>query len=70
MKTSILIENGYTQIILKPESDFETDILEKCCEREINSSITFCADHQMYNTINHRIIIDVNEKPEPKVKRS
>ena len=29
MKAKVIIENGITNIILKPENDFEIDILEK-----------------------------------------
>lgn len=39
MKTAIYIEDGITQIILTPESEFEKDVIEKFGKEDLKTEI-------------------------------
>lgn len=63
MKTSVLIENGRTKIILTPENDFEKDIIEKLyIKKEKHELITTVQADYNYATYNkHKIILNIKE---------
>jgi hypothetical protein len=63
MKTKVIIENGETQIILTPESDFELDVIEKIYNRKERFSVTtnFNANESYGTYSKQNISIDIKE---------
>jgi hypothetical protein len=39
MKTKIVIENGETEIVLKPENEFDNDVLQKMHKNKLGYSL-------------------------------
>lgn len=64
MKTKLIIEKGETTILLTPENDFETDIIEKIVsKREKYDHQTFIEANSSYGTFSkHKIEIIIKEK--------
>lgn len=63
MKAKVIIENGETTIILNPENDFDTDIVEKIYENKERFNIHTIVDSD-YNygaRQNHRLEISIKE---------
>jgi hypothetical protein len=49
MKAKVIIENGLTSIVLTPENDFETDIIEKVYVKKSTHDIhTNCSVEYAY----------------------
>ena len=66
MKTEIIITQGKARIVLKPESEFEKDLIEKIIDSKIgyntNAEVkTKCTYHSHSE---HRIEINLLEKKE------
>tara|TARA_R110000744_G_scaffold251755_1_gene367626 strand:+ start:2413 stop:2616 length:204 start_codon:yes stop_codon:yes gene_type:complete len=63
MKTKVIIENGYTKILLTPENDFETDVIEKIHDKkhayQIDTSAD--ADYNYGSHNNYRIEMNIKE---------
>ena len=62
MKAKVIIENGETKIVLTPQNDFETDLIEKVKNTE-KHTIQTCidADYNYGTYKNHRIEILIKE---------
>lgn len=63
MKSKVIIENGETTILLTPENDFETDVIEKikCRKKDFNYITTFEARENYGTYSNHKIEISIKE---------
>ena len=63
MKAKVIIENGETTIILTPENEFETDIIEKMYDKkEKHTIITEACAHVSYSVYSkHRIELSIKE---------
>lgn len=63
MKAKVIIENGVTNIELKPENDFEIDIIEKIKSKKENfqTSVSFCANYDYGSYSKHYIDIQIIE---------
>ena len=63
MKSILIIEAGLTKIHLKPENDFEKDIIEKMVTKKekFNESTSFNTDCHYGDHSNHSIIISITE---------
>ena len=63
MKTKIVIENLETTIVLKPENEFDTDILEKMynTKEKYSTYMSVEADYGYGVNSNHRIEISIKE---------
>lgn len=63
MKSTLIIEDGVTQIILKPENDFEKDIIEKMVTKKekFNRGTSFSTDCIYSEHSNHLITITITE---------
>ena len=64
MKSKLIIENGYTEIILTPENDFETDVIEKICnnKQRFNIETSFKSETSYGIQEKHKISISINKK--------
>jgi hypothetical protein len=66
MYTKVIIEQGKTKVVLTPENDFETDLIEKIHDRKEKYTLNATVDAKYgYNSYsNYRIEIDMfqNEK--------
>ncbi len=68
MKTTLIIENGKTKIVLRPENDFEIDILEKVFDNsakyDIKNDVLADVDNGFRRDYKeHRIELIITEKP-------
>lgn len=65
MKVILIIENGKTKVVLRPENDFETDTIEKVFDKNHNYDISteFKADYACQEHSDYRIEINITEKP-------
>lgn len=63
MKAKIIIENGETTIELKPENDFDTEIVEKIHDKKekFNIHTTTTADYNYGSWQNHKIVMNITE---------
>lgn len=63
MKTKVIIENGLTKIVMTPENDFETDVLDKVYRKkqnyEIETSVT--AEYYYNEYKNHTLTATLKE---------
>jgi hypothetical protein len=63
MKAKVIIENGETTIVLRPENEFETDVLEKVYKRKeaynLNTIVEARYNYGSYD--NHKIEISIKE---------
>ena len=64
MKAKVVIEQGKTKIVLTPENEFETDIIEKIVDSKVGYSTETTVDtNYSYHThTNHRMEINLIEK--------
>lgn len=63
MKAKVIIENGQTEIVLKPENDFEIDVLEKVYTQKKTYSIhTSVEGKDSYGGVdNLKLVINLKE---------
>lgn len=68
MKAKVTIENGTTRIDLKPENDFEKDVIEKFVNLQKNYDLnTIVSTDYIYSSHSkHNIEITIQEKPKSK----
>ena len=61
MKAKVIIENSETEIILTPENNFETDIIEKLYDKKGAFNLLVSADCDVsYSTYSkHKITISI-----------
>ena len=64
MKTEIIINQGKAKVVLTPESEFESDLIEKIVDSKIGyeKKTTVLTDNGYYQHKNHRIEISLIEK--------
>ena len=63
MKAKVIIENGETTILLTPENEFETDVIEKiyCKKESFNLLTSFNVNHSYGTYSKHNIEISIKE---------
>jgi len=64
MKTEIIIKDGFTKIVLKPESEFETDLIEKIQDSKVGytTETRISTEERMCTHYEHKIEINLHEK--------
>jgi len=64
MKAKVTIENGRTKVVLKPENDFEIDVLEKVYDSKKNYEIetTVNANYNFGSWQDHELEINLVKK--------
>ena len=63
MKAKVVIENGSTEIILKPDNEFEINLLEQVIDNKYKVTDTNVNSNYSYGThSNHNITITINKK--------
>lgn len=64
MRAKVIIENGETTIVLTPENEFETDIIEKVhCKKEKHGVYTeFKAKFEFGVYTNYHIALNIKEE--------
>jgi hypothetical protein len=63
MKTQVIITQGNAQIVLIPDNEFETDLIEKLVDNKIGYTTTteVKTDYIFCNHKNHMIKINLSE---------
>ena len=61
MKAKVIIEDGKSLIVLKPETEFEKSLIEDSERTSSNtkSEVNFKSDTNFHNSTNHRIEISI-----------
>lgn len=64
MKTEVNIKNGLTKIVLTPENEFESDVLEKVYrnKQEYELDVKVDGDYGYHEIKNTKIEIGINKK--------
>lgn len=65
MEAKVVIENGRTNIVLTPENDFETDLIETVYHNDskYTCSTSVGAKYGYGSYSNHSINIEIEKKP-------
>ena len=66
MKAKVIIEQGRTKVILTPENDFETDIIEKVADAKVNYNVetTVSTDFLYHSHTKHKIELNLIKRKE------
>ena len=60
MKAIVTIENGITTIVLRPENDFEVDVIEKAVDHKNGITASCHYDNVHGQITNHSVYLRLN----------